>query len=82
MGYKQSMCSAKGSEAMTDYLAGGQEFFYPHAGDPPAPENVKVLLLTRGGVCTTGHWHRDWCLGWLPLPKRNMTKENQNGISK
>ena len=62
---------------MTDYLAGGAEFLYPHAGDPPAPENVKVLLLTRGGVCTTGHWHRDWCIGWLPLPKRNMTKEDK-----
>ena len=22
-------------------------------------------------------WHRDWCLGWLPLPKRNMKKEDQ-----
>lgn len=59
------------------YLAGGQEFNYPHAGDPPAPENVKLLLLTRGGICTTGHWHRDWCMGWLPLPKRNMKKEDQ-----
>ena len=62
---------------MTDYLAGGAEFMYPHAGDPPAPENVKVLLLTRGGICTTGLWHRDWCIGWLPLPKRNMTKEDK-----
>lgn len=61
---------------MTDYLAGGAEFLYPHAGDPPAPENTKVLLLTRGGVCVTGHWHRDWCLGWLPLPRRNMAKED------
>jgi hypothetical protein len=50
---------------MTDYLAGGAEFMYPHAGDQPAPEN------------TTGLWHRDWCLGWLPLPKRNMKKEDK-----
>jgi hypothetical protein len=50
---------------------------YPHAGDPPAPENTKLLLLTRGGICTTGLWHRDWCMGWLPLPKRNMTKEDK-----
>ena len=68
--------SEQGESDMTDYLAGGAEFMYPHVGDPPAPENVKVLLLTRGGVCTTGHWHRDWCLGWLPLPKRNMKKED------
>jgi hypothetical protein len=62
---------------MTDYLAGGQEFMYPCAGDPMPPENTKVLLLTTGGVCTTGHWNRNWCLGWLPLPKRNMEKERK-----
>ena len=60
---------------MTDYLAGGAEFMYPHAGDQPAPENVKVLLLTRGGICTTGFWNNHWCMGWLPLPKRNIKKE-------
>jgi len=58
------------------YLAGGQEFNYPHAGDPPAPESTKLLLLTRGGICTTGTWNHNWCLGWLPLPKRNMAKED------
>ena len=65
---------------MTNYLAGGAEFLYPHAGDTPAPKNVKLLLLTRGGICTTGLWHRDWCLGWLPLPKRNMKKEDMEEI--
>jgi hypothetical protein len=59
------------------YLAGGQEFFYPHAGDPKAPESTKLLLLTTGGICTTGTWNNNWCLGWLPLPKRNMMKEDK-----
>jgi hypothetical protein len=59
------------------YLAGGQEFFYPHAGDPKAPENTKLLLLTTGGICTTGIWNNHWCLGWLPLPKRNQEKEDK-----
>lgn len=59
------------------YLAGGQEFNYPHAGDPKAPENTKLLLLTTGGICTTGTWNNAWCRGWLPLPKRNMTKEDK-----
>jgi hypothetical protein len=58
------------------YFAGGQEFMYPHVGDPKPPENTKVLLLTHGGICTTGVWHRDWCIGWLPLPKRNTAKED------
>ncbi len=57
------------------YLAGGQEFYYPHAGDPKPPENTKLLLLTTGGICTTGVWNHNWCVGWLPLPKRNITKE-------
>ena len=29
------------------YLAGGQEFFYPHAGDPPAPENTSAAAYYR-----------------------------------
>ena len=61
---------------MTDYLAEGQEFFYPAAGDRAAPKDTKVLILTRGGICLTGFWNKDWCIGWLPLPKRNMKKEN------
>ena len=60
---------------MNDYLAGGSEFMYPHAGDPPAPKDTKILLLTQGGICLTGFWNDAWCLGWLPLPKRNMEKE-------
>ncbi len=63
---------------MTDqkYLAEGHEFLYPHAGDRKAPPTTKVLLLTRGGVCIPGFWNDNWCLGWLPLPKRNMDKED------
>lgn len=61
---------------MTDYLAGGSEFLYPHAGDARPPMSTKVLLLTRGGVCIAGFWNDNWCMGWLPLPKRNMKKED------
>ena len=63
---------------MTDYLAGGQEYLYPKAGDPKPPLDTKVLLLTTGGVCIPGHWNDNWCLGWLPLPKRNKEKENES----
>jgi hypothetical protein len=58
------------------YFAGGQEFLYPHAGDPLPPVDTKVLLLSRGGICTTGYWGKHWCIGWLPLPKRNQQKED------
>jgi hypothetical protein len=61
---------------MTDYLAGGQEYYYPEFGDPSAPKDTKVLLLANGGVCIVGFWNDRWCLGWLPLPKRNKEKEN------
>jgi hypothetical protein len=66
---------------MTDYLAGGQEYHYPFAGDAAAPRDTKVLLLTRGGICITGFWNDNWCIGWLPLPKRNMKKEDQHAIN-
>ena len=65
---------------MTDYLAGGAEYYYPNVGDPRPPMGVKVLLLTMGGVCIPGFWNDHWCLGWLPLPKRNMEKEDANNI--
>ena len=64
---------------MTDYLAGGQKWLYPHAGDPAPPINTKILLLTNGGVCIIGHWGVD-CMGWLPLPKRDKEKENVKRI--
>lgn len=62
---------------MTNYLAGGQEYMYPDAGDPMPPQDTKVLLLTTGGICCTGFYNRNWCMGWLPLPKRNKEKETQ-----
>jgi len=60
---------------MTDYLAGGQEYLYPFAGDPYPPLDTKVLVLTKGGICTVGYWGANWCQAWLPLPKRNKKKE-------
>ena len=59
------------------YQAGGQEFYYPSAGDPYPLEDHKVILLTKGGVCVVGTWNDYWYLGWLPLPKRNKDKETQ-----
>lgn len=38
----------------------------PHPG-------AKVLLLTVGGVCVTGHWYGDLgeaFVAWSPMPKR------------
>lgn len=61
---------------MDNYLAGGQEFMYPGAGDPAPPQDTKVLLLTLGGICATGFYNKNWCMGWLPLPKRNRDKED------
>lgn len=57
-----------------NYLAGGQEWLYPHAGDPMPPEDTKILTLTLGGVCVVGSWNVG-CIAWLPLPKRNKEKE-------
>jgi len=67
---------------MTDqrYFADGREFLYPHAGDPSPPKDTKLLILTRGGVCIVGFWGNEWCLGWLPLPKRNKEKEDREKV--
>ena len=62
------------------YLAGGQEFLYPQVGDALPPIGTKVLLLSKGGICTVGYWGESWCLGWLPLPKRNQEKEKNERI--
>jgi hypothetical protein len=59
------------------YQAGGQEFYYPSAGDPYPLEDHKIILLTKGGVCVVGTWNDYFYLGWLPLPKRNKDKETQ-----
>lgn len=62
---------------MTDYQAGpeGGEYLYPRAGDPEPRKGAKVQLLTKGGVHTSGPWDNTFCIGWLPLPKRNIGKE-------
>ncbi len=58
------------------YLAGGQTFLYPAAGDPVPPGGAKVHLLTRDGICVDGPWSGDGrFLGWSPLPKRDKEKE-------
>ncbi len=50
---------------------------YPGAGDPRPPGGAKVLLLTIGGVCTTGYWGDPFFIGWAPLPGRNKEKETK-----
>ena len=65
--------------AMTNYQADpeGGEYLYPRSGDPAPRVGAKVQLLTIGGVHTNGPWRDDGsCIGWLPLPKRNMGKED------
>ncbi len=61
------------------YVAGGDEYLYPGLGDPKPPGGAKVLLLTRGGVCTIGQWPthdpRGSILGWARLPSRNHERE-------
>jgi hypothetical protein len=62
---------------MTDYQSGseGGEYLYPAAGDPEPRQGAKVQCLTLGGIHTTGPWDPAYCVGWLPLPKRNREKE-------
>jgi len=58
------------------YLAGGPAYLYPGAGDASPPLGVKVLLLTRYGMCLVGQWsNNDFYVGWAPLPTRNKEKE-------
>ncbi len=61
------------------YLADDQPGYrYPCAGDPMPPSGVKLLLLTRGGVCIVGHWIADgFFVAWSPLPKRDKEKESK-----
>jgi hypothetical protein len=59
----------------SDYQAGGATYLYPEAGDSCPRSSAKVILLTKGGVATTGQWDPNFCEGWAPLPKRDKTKE-------
>jgi hypothetical protein len=60
---------------MTDYQAGGACYFYPAYGDEFPTGGAKVILLTKGGIATTGAWDKSFCIGWAPLPKRDKEKE-------
>ena len=63
---------------MKTYQTGveGGEYLYPGAGDASPLSGRKVQLLTVGGIHTSGPWRTDGAyLGWLPLPKRNLLKE-------
>lgn len=52
------------------------EYFYPWAGDPPAPRGQKLILLTTGGVATIGIWTDDSnIIGYQFLYRRNKVKE-------
>lgn len=63
---------------MITYQAGeaGGEYLYPGAGDDEPNKGAKVQLLTIGGIHMTGPWDSSYCIGWLPLPKRNKDKED------
>lgn len=46
--------------------------------DKPERMGAKTLLLTIGGICTTGTWSGDvgqYFLAWAPMPKRNHAAE-------
>lgn len=65
-------------EPQRSYVAGGDAFLYPGAGDQKPPGGAKVQLLTIGGICVTGQWNDSGAfLGWAPLPKRDRKKEAQ-----
>lgn len=64
------------STSAREYVAGGDAFNYPAAGDAAPPGGAKVLLLTRDGICVVGQWRGGGdFLGWAPLPRRNRNKE-------
>lgn len=60
-----------GLSSIKDYVAGVTAYLYPGFGEQAPPSGVKVLLLTRGCICTPGAWSNDGrYLGWSPLPRR------------
>lgn len=61
------------------YIAGEPGWRYPGAGDEvPERQDAKILLLSKAGICTMGHWESNgFWIAWSPLPKRDATKESQ-----
>lgn len=58
------------------YLAGGQTYFYPGAGDPLPPGGADVHLINiNDGMCLRGKWDPSRFHGWAPLPMRDKSKE-------
>lgn len=50
--------------------------FWKHPVDEPPPMGEKILLLTKGGIATIGHWGND-CSMWSPLPKRTREQKDR-----
>lgn len=59
------------------YAAGKAVMQYPALGDPRPPGGVKVLLKTRGGVCTQGYWGDPFFVAWSLLPAGDKDKEQR-----
>lgn len=75
----------KMSTSIKEYVAGVTAYVYPGLGDPLPPGGAKVLLLTAGGVCTTGPWARNdlTSMAWSPLPSRSeYTYPSEDGVGK
>jgi hypothetical protein len=82
LGIQQKLISDENVELacltpVKSYLAGGQTYFYPGAGDPRPPVGADVHLLQEGGICIRGRWIEGdkSMIGWCPLPKRDHEKE-------
>lgn len=67
-----------------DYVAGVAAYLYPGLGEDVPPGGAKVLLLTKGCICTTGTWSNDGrYLAWSPLPRHSeYTYPQANGDGK
>lgn len=62
---------------MKEYQAGGAAYFYPEIGDPPPSRGAKVIILTEGGIATTGPFVHGSTIGWAYLPRRKQAVEDE-----